>query len=183
MAESVNSCENLLDLHQLQRQAALYLAQGHRTQDVAEQLGVSRRSVELWMQAPLFKKLVQQYQEQIAEETTRYTAHKLQELQAKAIDRIEHLMEHAESEAIQFNSAKFALENGTLRVQRGIDLSKTAPGTVILHDRMLIAMQQVADLTGDSEMMQALTPFTGHNEQNPSENGHNDSTIDIEPST
>ena len=79
-------------------------------------------------------------------------------LQVKAIDRLDTLLD-SQAESIALNAVKEVLERGPLRIARGLDVSKMAPGTVVLQERMLVAMHQVSHMTGDMEMEQVLMPL------------------------
>lgn len=156
---------NPLKLH-----AAALLAQGLTHEQVSEQVGIARVTVTGWLSSHDFRAKVKQLQEEITQEITSYTTEKMKRLQVKAVDRLDGLLD-SQSESIQLNAVKEVLERGPLRIQKGLNLDKIAPGTVILGERMLIAMQQVSEMTGDDEMLTTLTPLldiptpSGENEE------------------
>ena len=142
----------------LQLQAAAFLAQGLTHKAVADELQVTREVVSTWMQNYDFRLKVAELQKDIQREITQYTTQKMHRLQVKAIDRLDMLLD-SQAESVALNAVKEVLERGPLRIARGLDVSKMAPGTVVLQERMLVAMHQVSHMTGDIEMEQVLTPL------------------------
>ncbi len=151
--------------------AALLYAQGYTQVEIAEHFNTYQQHIQMWCQSPVFKEKVAEYQREIQSEAIAYAKNKLATLHVKAVDRLEHLMEHAHSEAVQLGATREVLERGPLRIQRGTEGQKVSTGAVILSKDMLIAMSRVAEMTGDShllESMQAL-PLMSEPEPEPHE--------------
>ena len=147
---------NLARLSPVHVNAALLYAQGYTQVQIAEQLELSQAAVGYWWKSPLFVEKVQEFQREIFAESIQYARNKIGVLQAKAVDRLEHLMEHAHSEAVQLGATREILERGPLRIQRGPGDQKISTGTVILSKDMLIAMAQVAEMTGDQSLLDTM---------------------------
>lgn len=149
----------IIKLSSFHKHIAFLVAQGQSRSQIQEQFGVTSTTISVWLNMPAFREQVATYQKQIEDEVVTYATQKMKHLQSKAVDRLDWLMDHAESESVQLGAVREVLERGPLRIVKGIDLSKMAPGTVVLQERMLLAMQQVSQLIGDEEMSSALLPM------------------------
>ncbi len=146
----------LQHLSPLHDEAALLMAQGHKRQDIAAHLNVTESTVTRWKQSPLFAERVEEFQRQIQAESLTYAQEKMTHMQVKAVERLDYLIDQAESEAVQLGAVREVLDRGPLAIKRGPGNDAGGRGGIILEAKMLIAMQQVADMTGDTEMRQAL---------------------------
>ena len=81
--------------------AALLYAQGYTQVEIAEHFKTYPQHVQYWCQSPVFKEKVAEYQREIQAESLAYAKNKMATMQAKAVDRLEHLMTNAHSEAVQ----------------------------------------------------------------------------------
>jgi len=145
----------LQSLSPLHEEAALLLAQGHKQKDIAAHLNVAEMTITRWKQSPLFEQKLTEFKRQIHSESLAYAQEKMGHMQVRAVDRLDFLIDQAESEAVQLGAVREVLDRGPLRVQRGPG-GDAPKGGIILEAKMLIAMRQVAEMTGDTEMRQAL---------------------------
>mgnify|MGYP001567339553 CR=1 FL=1 len=136
-------------------QAASLLAQGYNAEQVANHLTIPRSLIEVWMGSKVFRAQVEAYFKEIEKAIIQYTPQKMTRLQVIAVDELEHLLS-AESEAVRLATVKEVLDRGHLRVQKGVDVSTLPRGTVILQERMMLAIQKESAMTGDTEMQEAL---------------------------
>jgi hypothetical protein len=149
---------DLIHLSPLHEEAALRIAQGHRQVDIAEHCQVAPDTVHHWVASPIFAEKVEEFKRRIQAEMIGYSTHKIAVLQGKAVDRLEYLMEHAESESVQLGAVKEVLDRGPL-VNKRANQPQELPGSkVVLEEKLLVAMRRVAIMTGDTQMQQALQP-------------------------
>ncbi len=146
----------LQSLSPLHEEAALLLAQGHKQKDVAQHLQVAEVTITRWKQSALFQEKLTEFKREIQAESLSYATEKMSHMQVRAVDRLEYLIDQAESEAVQLGAVREVLDRGPLRVQRGPSAETARTGAIILEAKMLLAMRAVADMTGDQEMSQAL---------------------------
>jgi hypothetical protein len=154
-------------LTHLHFQAASLLAQGYNPSQVAGGLNLPLPLVQSWLKERPFREKVSEFVKEIEREVVEYTTRKLTRLQVDAVDTLSDLL-NADSEQVKLAAVKEIFEHGHLRVQRGIDSSTLKPGTIILQERMILAMQQVSEMTEDGEMQGALQLALGSGE---SQNG------------
>jgi hypothetical protein len=145
----------LQSLSPLHEEAALLLAQGHKQKEVAAHLQVAEMTLSRWKQSPLFEHKVTEFLRQIQAESLSYAQEKMGHMQVRAVDRLEYLIDQAESESVQLGAIREVLDRGPLKVQRGPS-DGPVKGGIILEAKMLIAMRQVSEMIGDTEMTQAL---------------------------
>ena len=146
----------LHSLSPLHEEAALLLAQGHKQKDVATHLQVTEMTITRWKQSPLFESKLTEFTRQIQAESLSYAQEKMTHMQVKAVDRLDYLIDQAESESVQLGAVREVLDRGPLAVKRGPGQESAGQGGSILEAKMLIAMKQVSEMIGDTEMRQAL---------------------------
>lgn len=140
----------------LHKDAALLYAQGYTHEEVAQHFQVDVQAVHRWARSPLFQEQLEVYRRDIRAEALSYAAQKMGMLQAKAVDKLESLMQTANSEAVQLGATREILERGPLRIQRGSESQKVTTGAIVLGKDMLMAMAQVAEMTGDQVLLESM---------------------------
>lgn len=162
---------NLLELSHIHKQAALYLAQGYTYTQISTQLDISITTLQQWNRTKLFREQLDLYKQEIASEEEDYARHKQRVLQSTAIDTVEYLLKNAESEAVRGSMARYILDNGVNKAIRRENGGELPQGTVLLHEKMLIAMHRVSEIQGDTQMAGMMSQFLATQPPSVTDNG------------
>ena len=98
-----------------QHEAIALLARGNTQECTAETVGVARQTIATWMKKPEFKSAIELYSQKAIARREKSVDAKMSQLELKALETLEVLMDSAVKEADRINAARAVLAHQNSR--------------------------------------------------------------------
>lgn len=129
-----------------QQQAALLLVQGKSKKTVAGEVGVTPETISSWCSDPYFEAFVNHLQQEALDESLKT----IRRAAGKAADKLEDLIENAESESTKLNACIAVLkmlnfDNHEKLAWRRMEIGHTDPSKIIKQKQLVAVNKKESD--------------------------------------